>query len=87
MCDTIGNVAEWVLDDYQDDYQNADANGNAYCTPNLGCAPQGEKVYRGGGWRSTTEALNVHSRFHHLYFVRDANIGFRIIRTGQPDSL
>jgi formylglycine-generating enzyme required for sulfatase activity len=87
LCDLIGNVAEWVLDDYQPHYQNANDQGEAYCSPTLGCAPQGDKVYRGGGWRTRTNELNSHTRFHALYFLRDANVGFRVIRSGQADSL
>ena len=47
LWDLIGNVAEWVEDDYVSGYTDAPTNGSPFCDNGI-CDAQGEKVYRGG---------------------------------------
>ena len=85
LSDLLGNVSEWVEDDYVSDYQFAPADGSPYCDLDL-CDAQGEKVHRGGGWRSVVEEVNNRSRNAALYQLKSADIGFRVVRAGQsPD--
>ena len=79
--DLLGNVAEWVEDDYLDHYTNASSTGRAYCDPG-GCAAQGEKVYRGGGWRVAATSVDNRTRFSAFYQLKSAELGFRIARYG-----
>ena len=49
LCDMAGNVAEFVIDDYADDYSSHPTNGNAYCAAGTGCNDQFTyKLTRGG---------------------------------------
>ena len=82
LCDLMGNLNEWVIDDYVTGYDDAPNNGTPLCAPN-GCAPQGVKVYRGGGWRTDIEQdLNNRTRFSAPHYLRPADIGFRVVRYG-----
>ena len=80
LCDLLGNVQEWVLDDYFDDYVNASGNGSALCLDPL-CQPvnQISKVVRGSGWQSTSG--NNRSREGWTPLWRSAQIGFRIVKS------
>jgi formylglycine-generating enzyme required for sulfatase activity len=80
LCDLLGNVQEWVLDDYFDDYVNALGNGSALCLDSQ-CQPinQISKVVRGSGWQSTIG--NNRSREGWSPLWRSAQIGFRIVKS------
>ena len=62
LWDLLGNVSEWVRDDYVADYEDASAQGEAFCDQDL-CDAQGEKVYRGGGWRTFSSEVNNRTRY------------------------
>jgi formylglycine-generating enzyme required for sulfatase activity len=81
LWDVLGNVAEWVEDDYQDHYTEAVSEGRSYCDPG-GCAAQGQKVYRGGGWRVSVDEVDNRRRFSGFYQLRSAELGFRVARFG-----
>jgi formylglycine-generating enzyme required for sulfatase activity len=51
VCDTIGNVAEWVQDVWHDDYKGAPADGSAWLTGGAG----DKRVYRGGAYSSAEQ--------------------------------
>jgi formylglycine-generating enzyme required for sulfatase activity len=55
-----GSVWEWVEDDYAANYTDAAADGSAYL--NNSNDFNGEKVLRGGGWTSPSEALKTSTR-------------------------
>ena len=77
----LGNVAEWVEDDYRDSYTELPISGRAYCDPG-GCAAQGDKVYRGGGWRVDVSEVDNRKRFSAFYLLKSAELGFRVARYG-----
>ena len=43
---------------------------------------QGEKVYRGGGWRTFSGEVNNRTRYSGFYQLKSAEIGFRVVRQG-----
>ena len=81
LWDLLGNVSEWVEDDYVADYEDASAQGEAFCDQDL-CDAQGEKVYRGGGWRTFSSEVNNRTRYSGFYQLKSAEIGFRVVRQG-----
>ncbi len=81
LWDLLGNVSEWVEDDYVADYEQASPQGDAFCDQDL-CDAQGDKVHRGGGWRTLIDELNNRSRFSAFYQLKSAEIGFRVVRQG-----
>jgi formylglycine-generating enzyme required for sulfatase activity len=48
LCDMVGNVREWVADDYHPDYNGAPADGSAWVTD------ADERVLRGASWQEGT---------------------------------
>jgi formylglycine-generating enzyme required for sulfatase activity len=72
QADLVGNVWEWVLDEYV----------LPYATPCTDCASMGpsEHVRRGGGFGNDYPDLTTFYRGHALPTVRDASVGFRCAR-------
>lgn len=77
LCDLVGNLWEWVMDDWHPDYKNAPTKGS-WCLDRT-CAPQprGAKTYRGGGWYHEGEAVSGTSRGFGDPDFQGVGIGFR----------
>jgi formylglycine-generating enzyme required for sulfatase activity len=78
VCDMLGNLSEWVLDDYQPNYEMMFSNENPRCA-DLDCNlpdPAAFKVIRGGDWTSNP---NGHSRGFRNADIADLFVGFRIV--------
>lgn len=73
--DTAGNVAEWVLDCYQDGYLGASADGRATITK--GCSL---RSVRGGSASDDHRALYSFSRKGMKPEQRASMVGFRLVR-------
>lgn len=76
ISDILGNVAEWVEDDWHDTYDSAPTNGGAWLTPG-----KETKVVRGGSWRSTADALRCAARTPLPSGARLDHVGFRVARS------
>jgi formylglycine-generating enzyme required for sulfatase activity len=77
--DVLGNVREWVWDRYRTDYEN-----------DLATDPQGptsgfSRLIRGGSFESTAEDTRVAARLDVPPTERNRNLGFRLVRTLDPD--
>jgi len=81
LCELLGNVSEWLWDDYIDGYEGAPTEGEPRCDP-VGCVAQGEKVTRGGGWRLDASELGARRRAATFHSLRAADLGFRLVRSG-----
>ena len=72
--DLLGNVAEWVYDDYQTYPQNPSINP-------LNSSSGTTRVYRGGAWNSVTETCRAASRKDMTPDQGNNALGFRLVRS------
>lgn len=77
LYDSMGNVAEWVEDNFHDSYKNAPTDGSAWVDNS---SP--DKVYRGGSWRYSKEELASATRDWGNKNIGSKDIGFRIVING-----
>lgn len=79
LCDTLGNVWEWVQDWYSADYYGHSAESDP-----AGPASGEYRVLRGGSWRGVARGLaRVSSRYILRPNVRSNVLGFRCARVKQ----
>lgn len=74
LCDMAGNVFEWTLDVYHDDYTGAPTDGSAWVDP-----PGQFTVMRGGGINSDEDVRTGNRTFHEPDFFY-SGMGFRCAR-------
>ena len=75
LYDTVGNVGEWCLDSYDEDYYSNSPTEN----PRGPAAAGGSVVCRSGSWgRYATNARSAR-RYHYYPDYTDGFIGFRIV--------
>lgn len=74
--DMHGNVGEWVLDAWHEDYGGAPRDGSA----RLSDADDALRVIRGGSWYKPAQDCRTSSRARDLPDHRSADIGFRVAR-------
>ena len=79
--DLGGNVSEWVLDCWHDNYRRAPQDGSAWV--NSGCE---RRVIRGGAWSSTPELARSSWRASAKNAHYDIRVGFRVVRELIPGS-
>jgi len=75
FCDLSGNMLEWVEDGYNSSYATTPRDGSAAVGATAG------RVVRGGGWRSSFDALTTTYRMEMSPSVRFDYVGFRLART------
>jgi sulfatase modifying factor 1 len=76
LFDTLGNVAEWTLDSFNDNLQDTtNPWHNDLALP---------IVTRGGAWDSAPQALRVSTRTPAAPTHTAPNLGFRLVRTARP---
>ncbi len=78
--DMSGNVAEWCLDWYGENYYNKIQNGN---TDPRGPATGTFKVVRGGSWDSNETFCKTTTRSRDLPNQKKPSIGFRLVKKAQ----
>ena len=81
LYDMHGNLWEWCLDEWFDNYQNAPVDGNARGdleTQN----EQTQRVVRGGSWFSYGSRCRAASRASLSASFRNDHYGFRVVCTG-----
>jgi formylglycine-generating enzyme required for sulfatase activity len=79
LFDMLGNVYEWTLDCYHDNYRNAPYDSSAWLEADHDNC--GQRVIRGGSWRSNPMNLRSAYRDRDYSDVASINLGFRIVRT------
>ncbi len=81
LCDMAGNLWEWVLDEWHENYDGAPVDGSPWCET-LACANNGAyRVDRGGGWGS--DAGHLRAAYRHGYGPAPqlSNLGGRLARS------
>jgi formylglycine-generating enzyme required for sulfatase activity/proteasome lid subunit RPN8/RPN11 len=82
LFDMHGNVWEWCLDDYdQDFYRRAPTVSPLNLANDPGGAGSQDKVVRGGSMNALAEMCRTRYRFHEPTGFRAADLGFRLART------
>ncbi|MEO0989272.1 MAG: SUMF1/EgtB/PvdO family nonheme iron enzyme, partial [Cyanobacteria bacterium J06639_14] len=71
-----GNVFEWCLDQWHDNYEGAPKDGSAWVTDN----DKANRIYRGGSWYNVPWNCRSASR-DYLSFpgFRGNDVGFRVM--------
>lgn len=75
LCDMVGNVAEWVQDDWHASYVDAPADGSAWLIEGWG----GLKVLRGGAFKYDDHLCAACRAYARSGAESDA-VGFRVVR-------
>ena len=83
LYDMHGNVWEWCLDDWHDDYKGAPTDGSAWFNSDDNLSDKsGRAVLRGGSWIYGPQYCRSASRNFDYGDVRDfigSNVGFRVV--------
>ena len=83
LCDLAGNLAEWVLDEYVGNYEDAPIDGSARCR-SADCEGNVRRVYRGGSWTSVAANLRAARRFDFDPSRGGRGLGARLARATPP---
>ncbi len=79
LCDMMGNVWEWVLDEFHESDVGRPRDGGAWCG-DRGCLNQQvARVFRGGGWYDDHAVMNVSHRLKMSGRRRVDCLGFRVV--------
>jgi len=70
----VGNVAEWVMDTWHDNYRNAPVDGQAWRD-----ADSNVHVIRGGSYKDNSEALRSAARTKLSADLSNQYVGFRVV--------
>jgi formylglycine-generating enzyme required for sulfatase activity len=85
LYDMHGNVWEWCVDHWHDNYKNAPINGSAWI--DLDASENAARVQRGGSWRNLPKTCRSASRDRLGADHRNNDLGFRVIspRSSLPE--
>ena len=88
ICDLMGNVSEWVMDDFHPSFEGAPTDGSAWMAPtDYGCGryscPKAAKIVRGSNFYAT-EDTSAGKRKHKFPHRTSSSIGFRLARSTAP---
>jgi eukaryotic-like serine/threonine-protein kinase len=80
LYDMHGNLCEWCLDRWSDNYQNAPTDGspNGIASANLGAGGNEERIRRGGSWDSMAGGCRTAMRYRNMAADRFDHIGLRV---------
>jgi sulfatase modifying factor 1 len=78
LCDMVGNLSEWLLDEYTDqDIATKVAQGKAYCSTE-GCDGGIERIERGGDYHCSSTEIKVEVRNKINAYAQQDHLGFRV---------
>jgi formylglycine-generating enzyme required for sulfatase activity len=75
LYDMLGNVCEWVEDDWHDNYNDAPNDGRAW-VENL---RSGVRVVRGGSWQENARDCRSAGRGSGVPVLQSSSLGFRVV--------
>ena len=80
LYDMHGNVYEWCLDDWHDNYTDAPADGSAWFSSDDKLSDKtGRAVLRGGSWFNYPQACRSAYRYDSFRVNHYNDIGFRVV--------
>ncbi|OBQ42247.1 MAG: hypothetical protein AN484_18880 [Aphanizomenon flos-aquae WA102] len=80
LYDMHGNLDEWCLDDWHDNYKDAPTDGSAWFSSDDKLSDKsGRAVLRGGSWFSYPRLCRSASRDFYSRDFRSSDIGFRVV--------
>ena len=79
ISDLAGNVAEWTLDEYSSNHNNAPIDGSPRCTL-AECAGTFSRVTKGGDLSNINVYLRSYMRVEEAQTVQSHRIGGRFVR-------
>jgi formylglycine-generating enzyme required for sulfatase activity len=79
LYDMHGNVYEWCLDDWHDNYTDAPADGSAWLSSKKS---SDKKLLRGGSWDFNPVICRSAYRLNNYLGINVDNIGFRVVCSG-----
>ena len=81
LCDMAGNLWEWVLDEWHENYDGAPVDGSPWCET-LACANNGaNRVFRGGYWYNDARNLRAAYRYRSSPAILYYYVGGRLARS------
>jgi formylglycine-generating enzyme required for sulfatase activity len=80
LCDMSGNLWEWMMDEWHNNYNGAPINGSAWCTDPSCTTVVVNRVIRGGSWANNENAITTTYRNPTLQTSKPNYIGFRVAR-------
>ena len=85
VCDLVGNVQEWIQDEFHSDYIDAPADGSAWCTV-VGCPINyiENRIIRGSSWTSSWGNLYTTRRTFEDPSYQGNFLGGRLVRSLDP---
>ncbi len=75
--DMHGNIWEWCLDHYHDNYEGAPTDGTAWIDSEID--QKDLKIVRGGSWNYNPRYCRSAFRRLNIPVVRSVNVGFRVV--------
>jgi formylglycine-generating enzyme required for sulfatase activity len=75
LYDLHGNVWEWCLDNWHDNYEGAPIDGSAWLSDNEGA----RRLLRGGSWNNIPRNCRSATRSRDTPDNRDNDLGFRVV--------
>ena len=78
--DMHGNVSEWCLDHWHENYKGAPSDGTSWVN---GSEEKGDRVLRGGSWLNFPWSCRSAYRGRRRQSYRDHDVGFRLCRLPQ----
>jgi formylglycine-generating enzyme required for sulfatase activity len=72
-----GNVWEWCLDHWHENYDGAPIDGSAWIESDR--PKNAPRVLRGGSWNNIPRSCRSAYRFRNVADIRDLDIGFRVV--------
>jgi formylglycine-generating enzyme required for sulfatase activity len=79
VCDLVGNVWEWMLDDFNETAQGSGNGDSPWCQV-AGCGGDVNKVIRGGSWDIDSTHLSDGVRDGFKAEDRRHTVGFRVVK-------
>jgi formylglycine-generating enzyme required for sulfatase activity len=80
LYDMHGNLDEWCLDDWHDNYKDAPTDGSAWFSSDKDKI--GRAVLRGGSWVYGSQCCRSASRYGNVRDNQYGSIGFRVVCSG-----